>query len=117
MANPVVKTHYGEISGTYNERGDIAIFKGIPYAQPPVGELRWKPPRPAKPWSGTLEARKAGPVAIQLKAKQADVAMQAFLEGQGWGWRSYTVLSGIMAEILKWRQKWEREQPFTCIFL
>lgn len=84
MANPVVKTHYGEISGTYNERGDIAIFKGIPYAKPPVGALRWKPPQPVSPWSGILKAEKAGPTAIQLKTEGVQEFFAVYLSGQGW---------------------------------
>jgi para-nitrobenzyl esterase len=75
----------GKITGTYDKKDKINVFKGIPYAQPPVGELRWRPPRPAKPWSGTLKAEKAGPVPIQLKADGSDVFLHAFLEGQGWG--------------------------------
>ncbi len=47
--NPVVKTNAGLISGTINN--DIIIFKGIPFAAPPVGELRWKAPQPVIPWN------------------------------------------------------------------
>jgi para-nitrobenzyl esterase len=85
MANPVVKTQSGEISGTYNERGDIAIFKGIPYAQPPVGALRWKPPRPVSPWTGILKAEKGGPWAIQVKPEGILQEFYAvYFGGQGW---------------------------------
>jgi para-nitrobenzyl esterase len=49
-----VKLDTGYITGTIaNQAGkEIYIYKGIPYAAPPVGELRWKPPRPAASWSG-----------------------------------------------------------------
>jgi para-nitrobenzyl esterase len=46
----VVKTRNGLISGT--KSGKINIFKGIPFAAPPVGELRWKAPQPAANWTG-----------------------------------------------------------------
>jgi len=80
-----VKIRTGTLTGTYDKQGEIAIFKGIPYAAPPVGPLRWKPPQPALPWSGTLRAEKAGPSAYQLKTDDAQPAFDAFIEGQGWG--------------------------------
>src|SRR5262249_8168443 len=49
-ASTEVKTRYGAVSGT--EDAGLRIFKGIPYAPPPVGDLRWKPPQPPKPWTG-----------------------------------------------------------------
>jgi para-nitrobenzyl esterase len=53
----IVKTEAGYISGTVV--GDIGkevyIYRGIPYAAPPVGDLRWKPPQPVAPWSGIRE--------------------------------------------------------------
>ncbi len=45
----VVPTAYGPVMGNLSF-GDIRVFKGIPYAAPPVGELRWKAPRPPEPW-------------------------------------------------------------------
>ncbi len=47
-----LKVEGGIISGTVNPAGDIHIFKGIPFAAPPVGELRWKAPQPVASWSG-----------------------------------------------------------------
>lgn len=49
-----VKLDTGYITGTVvNQSGrEIYLYKGIPYAAPPIGELRWKPPQPAAPWSG-----------------------------------------------------------------
>jgi len=49
-----VKTQYGRIEGI--RQGDCVIYKGIPYAQPPVGDLRWKAPQALKPWEGVLHA-------------------------------------------------------------
>ncbi|XP_035683146.1 crystal protein-like [Branchiostoma floridae] len=52
---PVVKTKYGAIQGVYVEQG--SMFLGIPFAAPPVGDLRWKPPQPPAPWApGTFMA-------------------------------------------------------------
>ena len=44
---------------------DYRLFQGIPYAAPPVGPLRWRPPRPAAKWPGTLDATKPGPQCMQ----------------------------------------------------
>ncbi|PYI09209.1 alpha/beta-hydrolase [Aspergillus sclerotiicarbonarius CBS 121057] len=53
----IVHTTYGDILGTTSQyRPDIKVFKGIPYAQPPTGELRWKPPVKPQAWSGTYNA-------------------------------------------------------------
>ena len=46
-------------------RAGYASFKGIPFAEPPVGDLRWKPPQPAKRWEGVRKADKFGPRAMQ----------------------------------------------------
>jgi para-nitrobenzyl esterase len=45
---PIVKTNAGLVSGS--EKNGIQIFKGIPFAAPPVGDLRWKAPQPVAPW-------------------------------------------------------------------
>ena len=47
--------------------GDIRVFKGIPYAVPPTGPLRWKPPAAAPTWKDTREATEFGPVCVQPK--------------------------------------------------
>ena len=45
----------GAIEGTKTESG-IRLFKGIPFAAPPVGERRWKAPAPVEPWEGVRKA-------------------------------------------------------------
>ena len=51
---PVVQTTDGAVRGNVQDK--VNVFLGIPYAAPPVGELRWKPPQPAVRWSGTRDA-------------------------------------------------------------
>jgi para-nitrobenzyl esterase len=62
FSQPIVKTTAGIIEGS-NQDG-IAVFKGIPYAKPPVGSLRWKAPEPAESWKGVKKcnAFRASPV-------------------------------------------------------
>jgi para-nitrobenzyl esterase len=60
-----VKTTAGTVRGTATADDQIRIFKGIPFAAPPVGDLRWQPPRPAVPWSGVLDATNYGPRCLQ----------------------------------------------------
>lgn len=53
------KTENGMVQGRLEKSGVIS-FKGIPFAAPPVGDLRWKEPQPAKNWTGTLKATRFG---------------------------------------------------------
>ena len=62
--NYIVKTISGKIRG-YKTQNEILSFKGIPYAEPPIKELRFSPPIPIKKWEGILDAKKFGPVAPQ----------------------------------------------------
>ena len=73
--NLVAKTGSGKVEGELKESG-ILVFKGIPYAKPPVGELRFKPPQPPKPWSYTFKAAMFGPVAPQAENEIGSTAAQ-----------------------------------------
>src|ERR1022692_2923423 len=59
----LVKVDTGRVKGTVNH--DVAAFKGIPFAAPPVGALRWQAPRPAPPWKSVREAVEFGPRCMQ----------------------------------------------------
>src|SRR6266568_2240155 len=56
----------GKLQGVVKD--GVASFKGIPFAAPPIGELRWKPPQPVKPWSGIRKADAFGPAPMQIRA-------------------------------------------------
>ncbi len=56
---PQVETGYGFLRGSA-ENG-VHVFRGIPFAQPPVGDLRFRPPQPLEPWSGVRDATAFGP--------------------------------------------------------
>jgi para-nitrobenzyl esterase len=65
-----VKTKYGTVEGLV-ENG-IYVWKGIPYAKPPVGELRFKAPQPCDVWDGVRPARKFGATCPQIMALQSE---------------------------------------------
>jgi para-nitrobenzyl esterase len=65
VAAAQVKTTGGLVQGSTSADGRTRIFKTIPYAAPPVGELRWKPPQPAAPWQGVKDATTFGPRCLQ----------------------------------------------------
>ena len=60
-----VRTPNGIVEGVISADGKVRTFKGIPYAAPPVGPLRWKPPQPARPWTGVRRAVEYGPRCMQ----------------------------------------------------
>lgn len=66
---PIVEIATGRLSGvTLAAAGDgrpVSVFKGIPYAAPPVGSLRWRSPKPPRPWQGVRDASNGGPACIQ----------------------------------------------------
>jgi para-nitrobenzyl esterase len=63
-AEPVVVTLAdGQIRG--EQTGGVDSFHAIPYAAPPVGPLRWKPPQPVAPWQGVRDATHNGPICPQ----------------------------------------------------
>ncbi len=66
---PLVKANCGSLEGIrIRTRGkdDIAAFLGVPFAQPPVGDLRWREPQPLPRWTGTRRAGSFGPACSQV---------------------------------------------------
>lgn len=74
MAIGIVKTATGAVSGV--EENGITVFRGIPYAAPPVGVLRWRAPQPAPAWEGVRACTEFGDMCIQ---NGGFVGMDAFL--------------------------------------
>ncbi|GIZ96565.1 carboxylic ester hydrolase [Tsukamurella sp. TY48] len=73
--NTVVETESGAVRGVL--RGGVLSWRGIPFAAPPVGALRWRAPRPAPSWSGVREADDFRNAAIQ-HPKQTPVGLREF---------------------------------------
>ncbi len=61
----VIHLSQGELTGVLTEDGAVEVYAGIPYAKPPVGELRWREPEPADPWEGVLHADHFAPMFMQ----------------------------------------------------
>ncbi|MBC31821.1 MAG: carboxylesterase [Muricauda sp.] len=79
---PKVKTESGIVQGS-SENG-VDSFKGIPFAAPPVGEYRWRPPQPVTPWEGVRDASQYGPNCAQ----------------SGWGGAPGTIVEGSSEDCL-----------------
>ena len=67
MAMIKVKTENGWLQGLALEDG-VSVFRGVPYAAPPVGELRWRAPKPAADWGGVRDATKWANANMHVKA-------------------------------------------------
>ncbi|MEP6789262.1 MAG: carboxylesterase/lipase family protein [Acidobacteriota bacterium] len=71
QGNPVVKTQTGDVSGVVDN--NVFAFKGIPFAAPPVGNLRWREPKPAAAWQGVRKGDAFGNACIQVPGLSAAV--------------------------------------------
>jgi para-nitrobenzyl esterase len=78
--DPHVTVTGGTLEGSALSGTPGAVFRGIPFAQPPVGELRWRAPRPRAPWNGVRAATEAGPPAAQAAAGWNDAMAAASSE-------------------------------------
>lgn len=65
-AEPRVRIDAGQLRGAATADGATVVFKGVPYARPPVGDLRWRPPQPVAPWTGERAATRVGSACLQL---------------------------------------------------
>ena len=70
---PIVKTKQGAVEGLHSEDGKTVIFRGVPYAQPPVGDLRFRRPQEHEPWDGVLPCKE-----FPNRCPQADLTQMGF---------------------------------------
>jgi para-nitrobenzyl esterase len=71
-SNDAVKLDSGLVSGTTGAAPEMRIYKGIPFAAPPVGNLRWRAPQPVAHWDGVRQADHFSPVCMQANPQSSE---------------------------------------------
>ena len=99
----VVSVAEGDLTGVYNGDGSVALYAGIPYAAPPVGDLRWKEPQPAAHWAGVRECDTFAPMAMQ---KQNNVL-----------YNSLTQLLGTHNYVFSLKDNYREPMSEDCLYL
>ena len=79
--DPILRIEGGLVKGVPTETPGVTVFKGIPYAAPPVGKLRWKAPQPVKPWSGLKVCDSWGHPAWQMSHTPGGYTPEFFFDG------------------------------------
>jgi len=132
--NEIVQTKYGLVSGCLHK--GTWCWKGIPYATPPVGELRWNAPIDPSPWSGIRKTRKFGSSAAQVmmffgstgsedclylniwrpKSSEMNLPVYLYIHGGGNSIGSSATSSYYGNALAKKSNMWLRNQT-CCMFL
>ncbi len=69
----------GKIRGTCAGIQSVSVFKGVPFAAPPVGNLRWKEPQPVIAWDGVHNAFDYSPIPMQMRVPKGSFYQKEFL--------------------------------------
>ncbi len=77
-ASAAVRVDGGEVQG--ERQGDLTVYKGLPFAAPPLGDLRWRPPQPPPPWSNVKRADRFAPACMQKGVSMPGEAPPAMSE-------------------------------------
>eukprot|EP00040_Diaphanoeca_grandis_P000330 m.15121 g.15121 ORF g.15121 m.15121 type:complete len:842 (-) comp10451_c0_seq1:102-2627(-) len=75
--SPVISLHDGDVQGFIDHNSSHFVFRGIPYAHPPLNDLRWRPPQPPTPWTGVLNASSFGATCKQNGPAWASLTLDA----------------------------------------
>lgn len=78
---PVLTVEGGEVIGVPSGTPNVCIYKGIPYAAPPIGDLRWKQPKPVKPWKGIRQCDTFGAASLQGDQTPGSFYWKEFYQG------------------------------------
>ena len=79
--NPVLTIEGGQVQGVQTETPGVTVYRGIPFAAPPVGDLRWKEPQPVVPWEGVRTADTWGHPAWQTSHTPGGYTPEFFFDG------------------------------------
>ncbi len=82
----VVSVTEGDLTGVYNEDKSVEVYAGIPYAKPPVGELRWKEPQEPEKWDGVLACDAFAPMSMQSRNSELMNSLTAIV-----GYNNYKI--------------------------
>ena len=99
----VVEIEQGQLTGVYNKDHSARVYAGIPYAKPPVGELRFKEPQKADGWNGVRAFDHFGPMAMQTQGSVFYDSLSHIL-----GWHDYQV---------KFGDEYTEEVSEDCLYL
>jgi para-nitrobenzyl esterase len=69
-----VRVEQGLVAGVAGSAPEVRVFKGLPYAEPPVGKLRWRAPKPPAKWTGTRNASEFGAICVQRRPNAAGIS-------------------------------------------
>ncbi len=108
-ASPEADVTGGRLVGA--RKDTVAVFNGIPFAAPPVGDLRWRPPQPVAPWEGTRDASSFGPICRQATSGGNNAFLELMLDRLGLSWWRRTMIDAAILFT------WPPEQSEDCLTL
>ncbi|MBQ9228456.1 MAG: carboxylesterase family protein [Eubacterium sp.] len=82
----VITVAQGDLTGVYTEDKDVEVYAGIPYAKPPVGELRWKEPQEPDSWEGVRACDTFAPMSMQVRNSELMNSLTSIV-----GYRNYRI--------------------------
>ena len=80
----VLQLNNGKVRGVYNKDKTVQIYAGIPYAKPPVGDLRWKEPQDVENWDGVKECDYFAPKSMQPASSPVTSTLADIYSSKGW---------------------------------
>jgi para-nitrobenzyl esterase len=80
--NEPIRVEQGLLSGTVGASPEVRVFRGVPFAEPPVGDLRWRAPKPAPKWTGVRNASESSAICVQRRPNAAGITNTSMPMGE-----------------------------------